>query len=79
LNTAVTLTVDRIIFLRICEDRGIEPYGQLQDLLNGPGVDKRLIEIFCRVDDRYNSGLFHSRQEKDRAGRSTNWFMNSTI
>ncbi len=66
LNTAVTLTINRIIFLRICEDRGIEPYGQLQGLLNGPGVYKRLIEIFQRADDRYNSGLFHFRPEKDR-------------
>ncbi len=30
LNYAVQMTIDRIIFLRICEDRGIEPYGQLQ-------------------------------------------------
>jgi hypothetical protein len=67
LNTAVTLTINRIIFLRICEDRGIEPYGQLQGLLNGLGVYKRLIEIFYWADDRYNSGLFHFRQEKGRA------------
>jgi len=67
LNTAVTLTINRIIFLRICEDRGIEPYGQLQGLQNGPGVYKRLIEIFYRADDRYNSGLFHFRQEQGRA------------
>jgi hypothetical protein len=66
LNTAVTLTINRIIFLRICEDRGIEPYGQLQGLQNGPGVYKRLIEIFYRADDRYNSGLFHFRQEQGR-------------
>ena len=66
LNTAVTLTINRIIFLRICEDRGIEPYGQLQTLLNGGGVYARLVEIFYRADDRYNSGLFHFRTEKDR-------------
>jgi len=67
LNAAVTLTINRIIFLRICEDRGIEPYGQLQSLLNGAGVYRRLVEIFQRADDRYNSGLFHFRQEKDRS------------
>ena len=67
LNTAVTLTINRIIFLRICEDRGIEPYGQFRGLLNGPGVYARLIEIFYRADDRYNSGLFHFRPEKERA------------
>jgi len=66
LNAAVTLTINRIIFLRICEDRGIEPYGQIQTLLNGGGVYKRLVEIFYRADDRYNSGLFHFRLEKER-------------
>ncbi len=32
LNYAVQKTIDRIIFLRICEDRGIEDYGQLMTL-----------------------------------------------
>src|SRR5262249_11987095 len=32
LNYAVQITIDRIIFLRMCEDRGIEPYGQLKEL-----------------------------------------------
>jgi hypothetical protein len=35
LNFAVQFTIDRIIFLRMCEDRGIEPYGQLQSLGGG--------------------------------------------
>jgi len=30
LNVAVQSTIDRIVFLRICEARGIERYGQLQ-------------------------------------------------
>jgi hypothetical protein len=33
LNFAVQMTLNRIIFLRMCEDRGIEPYGRLQGLL----------------------------------------------
>ena len=35
LNYAVQRTIDRIVFLRICEDRGIEVYGRLRALLNG--------------------------------------------
>jgi hypothetical protein len=35
---AVQKLVDRIIFLRICEDRGIEPYGQLQTKAEGNEV-----------------------------------------
>ena len=59
-------TIDRIIFLRICEDRGIETYGQLMALRNGQDVYRRLCEVFRNADDRYNSGLFHFRKEKDR-------------
>ena len=66
LNFAVQRTIDRIIFLRICEDRGIEDYGRLMVLQDGARVYRRLREIFFRADDRYNSGLFHFRKEKGR-------------
>ncbi|MEX0642151.1 MAG: N-6 DNA methylase [Pirellulales bacterium] len=66
LNFAVQKTIDRIVFLRICEDRGIEPYGNLQSLCNGAAVYRRLGELFQRADERYNSGLFHFSPEKDR-------------
>ena len=66
LNFAVGRTIDRVIFLRICEDRGIEPYGTLQALQNGSAVYRRLAELFQRADDRYNSGLFYFTPEKDR-------------
>ncbi|MCR4303120.1 MAG: N-6 DNA methylase [Gallionella sp.] len=67
LNFAVQQTIDRIIFLRICEDRGIEPYGKLMALQNGVNVYGRLREMFRDADDRYNSGLFHFKREKGRA------------
>jgi len=67
LNFSVQRTIDRIIFLRICEDRGIEEYGRLMAQLNGGEVYARLCQLFQRADERYNSGLFHFRQEKDRA------------
>ena len=66
LNFAVQRTIDRIIFLRICEDRGIEDYGQLMALQSGNRVYPRLCQILRRADERYNSGLFHFRKEKDR-------------
>lgn len=68
LNYAVQKTIDRIIFLRICEDRGTEDYGRLQALLNGARTYPRLVEMFRRADDRYNSGLFHFGDERGRAG-----------
>jgi len=66
LNATVQLTLDRIIFLRICEDRGIEPYRRLRDTLRGKGIYPRLLENFREADDRYNSGLFHFRNEKGK-------------
>ncbi len=66
LNFAVQRTIDRIIFLRICEDRGIEIYGALMALLNGERVYPRLCELFHRADERYNSDLFHFQPERNR-------------
>ena len=66
LNFAVQRTIDRIVFLRICEDRGIEPYGSLQGLTNGESIYARLGEWFRRADQRYNSGLFYFDGERDR-------------
>ncbi len=67
LNFAVQMTIDRIIFLRICEARGIEEDKQLQALTQGSEVYPRLCQLFARADGRYNSGLFHFRQEKSQA------------
>ncbi|MFZ2658493.1 MAG: type I restriction enzyme HsdR N-terminal domain-containing protein, partial [Victivallales bacterium] len=66
LNFTVQKTIDRIIFLRICEDRGIEHYGRLGALQNGVNVYDRLVQYFREADLRYNSGLFHFSQEKER-------------
>jgi hypothetical protein len=69
LNFSVQCTIDRIIFLRICEDRGIEPYGRLMALNSGKSGDnvyKQLFQLFLKADDKYNSGLFHFKEEKGR-------------
>ncbi|MBW1963360.1 MAG: Eco57I restriction-modification methylase domain-containing protein [Deltaproteobacteria bacterium] len=66
LNYAVQQTIDRIVFLRICEDRGMEPYGALMALQNGVNVYSRLFQLFNKADEKYNSGLFHFRKEKGR-------------
>lgn len=66
LNFSVQQTIDRIVFLRICEDRGMEPYGGLMALQNGENIYKRLFHLFARADEKYNSGLFHFKKEKCR-------------
>ena len=63
LNFVVQRTIDRIVFLRICEDRGIEEYGRLQQLQKGTDVYSRLLKLFQNADERYNSGLFHFEKE----------------
>ena len=79
LNFAVGRTIDRIIFLRICEDRSVEDYGQLMALQNGTRVYARLRQLFHRADDRYNSGLFHFKAEKDRSEPPDDFTLNLTI
>ena len=66
INFAVQRIIDRIIFLRISEDRGIENYGRLLALTNGPNIYRRLCEIFEDADAKYNSGLFYFKGEKGR-------------
>ena len=66
LNFAVQQTIDRIVFLRICEDRGMEDYGGLMALRNGENVYQRLFHLFTEADKKYNSGLFHFKREKGR-------------
>ncbi|PZR76095.1 MAG: restriction endonuclease subunit M [Chthoniobacterales bacterium] len=66
LNFSVQRTIDRIVFLRICEDRRIEGYGRLQALLNGEHTYDRMRHLFREADERYNSGLFHFQKEKNR-------------
>ena len=64
LNAAVQLTIDRIVFLRMAEDRGIEPYGQLLKLCEGTDIYSRFMRGLCRkADEKYNSGLFHFQKE----------------
>ena len=64
LNYVVQQTLDRIIFLRICEDRSIEPYGRLKECLNRGEYYKNLLIEFQQADDKYNSGLFNFKKDK---------------
>jgi hypothetical protein len=64
LNAAVQLTIDRVVFLRMAEDRGLEPYEQLLKLCERPEIYRRFMHDLCRrADEKYNSGLFHFQNE----------------
>lgn len=67
LNYAVQMTIDRIIFLRIAEDRGIEPPESMRQVARGSEVYPGLLQLFHKADQRYNSGLFHFQAEKSHA------------
>lgn len=63
INYIVQMNLNRIIFLRNCEDRGIESYGKLKEcLINDKqegGYFKNMTELFQEADRKYNSGLFN--------------------
>jgi hypothetical protein len=61
------MLINRIVFLRSAEARGLEPDGELdRTRRDGQGIYPRLFQLFQRADDRYNSGLFHFRRERRR-------------
>ncbi|MCA9929705.1 MAG: N-6 DNA methylase, partial [Anaerolineales bacterium] len=66
LNHTVQTTIDRIIFLRIAEDRGIERYGRLRDSSKNKNIYTALGRLFQLADAKYNSGLFYFKPEKGR-------------
>jgi hypothetical protein len=57
LTYAVQLFLCRLVFLRICEDRDIETYGNLRDL-DSPDTFNALMDQLRRADAFYDSGLF---------------------
>jgi len=63
LNTAVQRTIDRIIFLRMAEDRGSESYGQLLKLCEQPEIYAQFMKLCRKADEKYNSGIFHFQKE----------------
>ncbi len=80
LNFAVQRTIDRLIFLRIAEDRGIEHYGRLREHTEGSDSYQKLGDLFKQADQKYNSGIFHFKREKGRDEESLDTFtLNLTI
>ena len=57
LGDEVQSYINKILFLRVCEDRNIETYKDLLAIADGGNFDK-LLEKFRNADTKYNSGLF---------------------
>lgn len=64
INFVVQQTIDRIIFLRIAEDRSVEPYGTLKEAIKQGEYYKNLFRQFEQADEKYNSGLFDFKKDK---------------
>jgi type I restriction-modification system DNA methylase subunit len=64
INFAIQQTLDRVIFLRIAEDRSVEPYGNLLNTLKGGDFYQNLFDLFRAADEKYNSGLFDFKKDK---------------
>ncbi len=64
LNFLVQHTIDRIIFLRIAEDRKVENYGSIQNCAKLKNSYKALFKFFENADEKYNSGLFDFKKDQ---------------
>jgi len=63
LTEATQRLIDRLVFIRVCEDRDITPYGELRDILNSCSKNRldlysELTAKFRRFDGEYNGYLF---------------------
>ncbi|MCE9586225.1 N-6 DNA methylase [Candidatus Uhrbacteria bacterium] len=58
LNRIVQDTIGRILFLRICEDRGIANEGDLRGVIEGEDNYAKLYKLFKKAEQRYDSDLF---------------------
>lgn len=59
-DSAAGLVVDRIMFLRVCEDLANEPYARLRDLLKPGAIYAALTGFFQQAGAKYRSDLFPS-------------------
>lgn len=56
--------INRLVFLRLCEDRNLEEYGQLLGIDDRAGLDAR----FREADRTYNAGFFEAIDEVEIDG-----------
>jgi type I restriction-modification system DNA methylase subunit len=67
INEAVQRILDRIIFLRICEDRQIEESEILLSYANsGDDIYRRLLKEFTRLRAKYNGLIFNEHPLSER-------------
>lgn len=58
LTFAVQEIINRIVFLRIAEDRDVERYGHLKEALQHGSYYNNLLYIFSQANEKYNAEFF---------------------
>ncbi len=73
LGDVVQSYINKILFLRVCEDRNIETYQVLLRIANH-NSHQELVEKFREADSKYNSGLFEEELSDDIIGNISSSF-----
>lgn len=73
LGDVVQSYINKILFLRVCEDRNIETYQSLLQIADH-NSHQELIVKFKAADSRYNSGLFKEKLSDDIIGNVSSSF-----
>jgi len=63
INFSVQQIIDRIVFLKVCEDRKIEQENSLFKLIKSGNYYQNLYHYFQTADQKYNSGLFDFKKD----------------
>ena len=73
LGDIVQSYINKILFLRVCEDRNIETYQRLLTIADH-NSHKELVAKFKEADNKYNSGLFEELISEDVIGNISSSF-----
>lgn len=73
LGDIVQSYINKILFLRVCEDRNIETYQRLLTIADH-NSHKELVAKFKEADNKYNSGLFEELVSEDVIGNVSSSF-----
>lgn len=75
LNDIVQSYINGLVFLRVCEDRNIEIYKTLFNLVNNESF-AALIQVFRSADSKYNAGLFSQPLSEEIISNESDAFWN---
>lgn len=75
LSDIVQSYINKLLFLRVCEDRNIETYQELLSIAQKEDAEE-LVSLFHKADLKYNSGLFDEFLAPQLIGNISSTFWN---